>query len=464
MDKDLSRAVSGQPIMADDWNAIVETVEAHDRTTRGDGVEGLATDSFRGQRVPLDQQTFLVRITQDVFPEGSAEYVASPPTGTNAIPQVYSGILNSNGGPTGWVDDPGGASAILISNYGIVPLVTNDLVPVYFDTGASKWIPTYQILTNKVRVSSTTLNAAGFYDGFIQVANMDATPPTYTDGPQVHCQGPNNEVLSVQNYTGVRVGHKAGRALFVVSGPGTDNVAFIRPTTATADGSGRYTAKIQAYNVANLPNPWSDVAGSPGNAYLHEANGLTGLDTTKRYLSHYQAQSGGLPIYDFNVPPAAGSAVDLIGAFGYANTSRSCPGSTFRDCIIDVVYFRNPAGDFISTGSGFITIPNISTYRTMYVVTVNVNVVIGTVANGIITLGIIDAAFPNGGQPPQTSVALTTAITGTVYMTLSLVAPLVQGEGLECIIDCSQYSQAITYTSSLSIYKVGTGPGPYNLW
>lgn len=316
MNKEFERVNPGDVIRADYINEICETVESLDRVGRGDGIASFRSPSFSAQSVDVPIDQLLVRITQDVFPEGSAEYVANPPTGTNAVPQVYSKAPNSNGGPTGWVDNPAANAAILISNYGTVPLVTNDLVLVYFDTGASKWIPTYQILTNTVRVSSTTINAAGFYDGFIQVYNTDMTPPAVSDGPQVHCQGPNGETLSLTKYPALRIGHKSGRGLFNVMIGGSNGI-FAKITGAGNSVSGvTVTAGGSGYSSA----PTVSFSGGGGSGAMATATVSGGAVVSVAVTAGGTGYTSA-PSVSFGGPGTGASATATVGAYPWTQQS-----------------------------------------------------------------------------------------------------------------------------------------------
>jgi hypothetical protein len=265
----------GDPIRADDIQGMRDAIENLGRMVVPSESHGYTGPGFSGMRPVVPPAQMLVRIEADVLIDASLEYTGGIFTG---VPQIWD--------PTqlAFIDvitATPDANSIVVTTYGNVPLKTGDLLTVYYDPGHNKWLPTSQILTDVVRVSSTTANANGYFPAFVQI--FDINSQATSDGLAVQVVYPNGDAAATQMYHGRLVSHVGGLCVYAVFGGGSpaSQIAFVAPNDPPTLGNAISGAVIKTFNTTF--NTWSDGA----LCYLMEADWATGSVTgnNQRFLT-----------------------------------------------------------------------------------------------------------------------------------------------------------------------------------
>lgn len=182
----------GDPILARDLNVASQNGNRAAVAGPGGGYGALYED-FQGTSPTLPLRVLMVRATRDILPDTyneQTELEVDNNFNFNAIRQVWDEEKED------WHDVEGDEITIVTS---YLPVLEDDIIPVYYNTASRRWAPLEQRVQEMVEVVSTTKNSDGFYDGYITDWNnedrqwerrrlchvLDANDPAFpTVGPE----------------------------------------------------------------------------------------------------------------------------------------------------------------------------------------------------------------------------------------------------------------------------------------
>lgn len=150
----------GDAIMARDLNVAAQNANRSAVASPGGGY-GAVYEDFQGVSPSLPTRILMVRATRDILPnlyDEENDLEVSHNFNFNAIRQMWDEQFED------WTDVTSDELTIVTS---YLPILKDDIIPVYYNVASRRWSPLEQRVQEMVEVISSTKNSDGFYDGYI---------------------------------------------------------------------------------------------------------------------------------------------------------------------------------------------------------------------------------------------------------------------------------------------------------